>query len=100
MNIFIVNQNPESNYNDSEGEFYNYPTSIPNGKQVGVGDLLLFLLSSKSALKLNLGESRVTGIAKIDDITFYDQFEKQYLNRTDFNVLLLNRCCTYKTFYL
>ncbi len=30
----------------------------------------------------------------------YDQFEKQYLNRTDFNVLLLNRCCTYKTFYL
>ncbi len=77
MNIFIVNQNPESNYNDSEGEFYNYPRSIPNGKQVGVGDLLLFLLSSKSALKLNLGESRVTGIAKIDDITFYDQFEKQ-----------------------
>ncbi len=76
MNIFIVNQNPESNYNDSEGEFYNYPTSIPNGKQVAVGDLLLFLLSSKSASKMNLGEFRITGISKIDNITYYNQFEK------------------------
>ncbi len=52
MNIFIVNQNPDSKYNDVEGQYYNYPTSIPNGKQVKVGDYLIFSLSSLSAKNL------------------------------------------------
>jgi hypothetical protein len=77
MNIFIINQNPDSIYNDSDGEFYNYPTSIPNGKQIQVGDLFLFLLSTKHAAKLKLGEFRITGIAKIDNITIYNDHEKQ-----------------------
>lgn len=77
MNIYIVSQNPDSNYNDSEGKHYDYPTSIPNGKQIKVGDLLLFALSSKAAIKLKFGEGRITGIAKIDDITTYVQGNKQ-----------------------
>jgi hypothetical protein len=77
MNIYLVSQNPDSNYNDSAGEHYDYPTSIPNGKQIKVGDLLLFALSSKAALKLKFGEGRITGIAKIDDITIYSQDGKQ-----------------------
>lgn len=77
MNIYLVSQNPDSNYNDSEGKHYDYPTSIPNGKQLKVGDLLLFALSSKSAVKLNFGNHRITGIAKIDNITLYNQVNKQ-----------------------
>lgn len=77
MNIYIVNQNPDSIYNDSDGEFYNYPTSIPNGKQVQVGDIFIFLISSKQAEKLKLGEYRITGIAKIDNIAIYNDHEKQ-----------------------
>jgi hypothetical protein len=77
MNIFIVNQNPDSKYNDVEGQYYNYPTSIPNGKQIKVGDYLIFNLSSISAKKLNLGENRITGIAKIDNITLYNHEDKQ-----------------------
>lgn len=77
MNIYLVSQNPDSNYNDSAGEHYDYPTSIPNGKQIKVGDLLLFALSSKAALKLKFGEGRITGIAKIDNITSYSLVGKQ-----------------------
>jgi len=47
MNIFLVSQNPDSKYNDVEGQHYDYPTSIPNGKQIKVGDCLIFVLSSK-----------------------------------------------------
>ena len=77
MNIFLVSQNPDSKYNDVEGQHYDYPTSIPNGKQIRVGDCLIFCLSSKSAKQLNLGDNRITGIAKIDNITIYNQENKQ-----------------------
>jgi hypothetical protein len=71
MNIFIVNQNPDSEYNDKDGERYDYPLSIPNGRQISVGDILIFNLSYKFAKKMKLGESRLTGIAKIDHIEHY-----------------------------
>ena len=71
MNIFIVNQNPESSYNDEVGKHYDYPTSIPNGKQIKIGDLLIFNLNYKTTRKLNLGNCRLLGIAKIDEITNY-----------------------------
>ena len=77
MNLFLVSQNPDSKYNDVEGQHYDYPTSIPNGKQIKVGDCLIFILSSKSARQLNLGDSRITGIAKIDNITLYNHKDKQ-----------------------
>ena len=77
MNIFLVSQNPDSKYNDVEGQHYDYPTSIPNGQQIEVGDYLLFSLSSKSAKQLDLGENRITGIAKIDNIQLYNHEDKQ-----------------------
>ena len=77
MSIFIINQNPDSKYNDEEGKQYDYPTSIPNGKQVKIGDYFIFNLSAKSAKKQKLGDKRLTGIAKIDDITLYNQEGKK-----------------------
>ena len=77
MNIFIVSQNPDSKYNDVEGQHYDYPTSIPNGMQIKIGDYLIFGISAKAAKKLNLGNNRIMGIAKIDNITIYNQASKQ-----------------------
>lgn len=72
MNFYIANQNPDSIYNDMEGKHYEYPTGIPNGKQLKVGDYLLFNLNKKSTVKLSLGDRRLTGIAKIDDIQIFN----------------------------
>ncbi len=77
MDIFIVNQNPDSKYNDEEGKRYDYPTSIANGKQIKIGDILIFNLSSKSSKKQNLGNKRIIGIAKIDSIIKYDTGTKE-----------------------
>jgi hypothetical protein len=77
MNIFFVNQNPDSKYNDEVGKRYDYPTSIANGKQIKVGDILIFNLSSKSSKKLNLGAKRIIGIGKIDSIIIYDNEIKE-----------------------
>ena len=67
MDIFVVNQNPDSKYNDEVGKRYDYPTSIPNGKQIKIG----------SSKKLKLGNKRITGIGKIDSITFYNSETKE-----------------------
>jgi hypothetical protein len=77
MNIFIVNQNPDSKYNDEEGRHYDFPTSIPNGRQIKLGDVFIFNLAAKIAKKQKLGDKRLTGIAKIDNITFYNQNGKE-----------------------
>ena len=36
-----------SKYNDEEGKRYDYPTSIPNGQQIKMGDIFIFNLSVK-----------------------------------------------------
>ena len=77
MNIFIINQNPDSKYNDEEGKRYDYPTSIPNGQQIKIGDVFMFNLSVKTTKKQKLGDKRLTGIAKIDNITLYNQDGKE-----------------------
>ena len=76
--LFIVNQNPGSAYNDVEGERYEYPTSIPNGKQIQTYDYLLFNLSKKVARSLGDEKKRITGLAQIDDISKYNQNGKEY----------------------
>jgi hypothetical protein len=77
MDIFVVLQDPVSKYNDVEGKYYNYPTSIPNGKQIREGDFLLFFMSSKASKKLGHNYNLLTGLAKIDNITLYSHFNKQ-----------------------
>jgi hypothetical protein len=74
MNLYIVNQNPQSNYNDKEGVEYEFPTKIPNGKNIKTGDKLIFNLSKKVAQKLNLSNCTITGIARVDKVV---QFQIQ-----------------------
>lgn len=76
MRIFIVNQNPESDYDDVDGERYNYPTSIPCGKRISAGDILIFNLAKKAAVKLHIYPNRLTGIAMIDEVVKYEQKDK------------------------
>ena len=77
MKVFIVNQNPNSIYDDVEGERYQYPKKIPCGRQIDVGDFLVFNVSKKAAIKLGLANKRITGIARISEIIDYKQNEKE-----------------------
>jgi hypothetical protein len=76
-NIFIVNQNPKSKYNDKEGLEYEYPTKIPNGKNINKGDLLIFNLSKKVALSLKMGDATISGIARVNKVTKFQKNGKQ-----------------------
>ena len=73
QDLFIDNQNPKSKYDDKEGMEYEYPTSIPNGKNIKKGDILIFNLSKKVAISLKLGNATISGIARVKDVT---QFQK------------------------
>jgi hypothetical protein len=77
MNVFIVNQNPNSIYDDLEGKRYQYPKRIPCGRQISIGDFLVFNLSKKVALKSKFIDGRITDIAKISDITSYNEQGKE-----------------------
>lgn len=78
INFFLVNQNPNSVYNDVEFELYEYPTIIPNGKQIKKGDFLLFNLSKKEANKNGNINQRIFGIAEIEKIKNYINNNKEY----------------------
>ena len=69
QDIFIVNQNPVSKYDDKEGLEYEYPTKIPNGKNIKKGDLLIFNMSKKVAANLKLADATISGIARVNQVT-------------------------------
>lgn len=75
LNIFIVNQNEQSKYNDIEGIEYEFPTKIPNGKTIKEGDLLIFNFSKKEAIRLNLNNATISGIARVDKIIYFRKNE-------------------------
>lgn len=77
QDIFIVNQNPGSKYEDKEGLEYEYPTSIPNGKNIKKGDILIFNLSKKVANSLKFGDATISGIARVKDITKFQKNNRQ-----------------------
>jgi hypothetical protein len=77
QNIFIVNQNPISKYNDKEGLEYEYPTKIPNGKNIKRVDLLIFNLSKKVAVSLKMGDATISGIARVNKVTIFQKNGKQ-----------------------
>lgn len=77
QDIFIVNQNPSSKYDDKEGLEYEYPTSIPNGKNIKKGDILIFNLSKKVAINLKFGNATISGIARVKDITKFQKNNRQ-----------------------
>lgn len=64
MATWLVLQKQESEYSDEEGICYNYPLSIPNGRQIQPGDYLICSLTSKEAEE----GKRIFGIGRIDDI--------------------------------
>jgi hypothetical protein len=72
FNIFIVNQNPSSKYDDKEGIAYDYPSSIPNAKQIRRGDIFIFNMAKKYARELKLDDRTLFGIAKVGDINEYN----------------------------
>ena len=51
MNFFIVTQNENSKYGSEGCERYHFPTRIPNGKKIAVGDVLMFSMSKSDARK-------------------------------------------------
>jgi len=77
QDVFIVNQNPKSKYDDKEGMEYEYPTNIPNGKNIKKGDILIFNLSKKVAITLKLGDATISGIARVNSVTKFQKNEKQ-----------------------
>ena len=48
-NVYFVFQKPESAYHDLPFERYDFPVSIPNGRNLTTGDLVVFDLTSKGA---------------------------------------------------
>ena len=77
QDIFIVNQNPSSKYEDKEGLEYEYPTSIPNGKNIKKGDILIFNLSKKVAVSLKFGNATLSGIARVKNVTIFQKNKRQ-----------------------
>ena len=49
MSIWLVLHKKHSGYGDIIGETYEYPTGIPNSKQISIGDHIVFCLTKKSA---------------------------------------------------
>ena len=66
-NSWIVLQKPESAYNDVEGECYEYPANIPNGRRISEGD---YLICSRSK-HTSVDGKRIIGIGRIEHIESY-----------------------------
>src|SRR4051794_13455068 len=64
VRAWMVLQAEQSIYGDSTGEHYEYPPSIPNGRQMRAGDLVVCINSSKDAVD----SRRVFGVATIGEI--------------------------------
>jgi hypothetical protein len=71
--IWLVATKPESGYEDTAGDFYHYPSHIPNGKQVSRGDILLLfkpLQSSRKRAKIPGKPARLVAIGLVDRIEY------------------------------
>ena len=72
MTVFFVTQKPDSGYDDKEGVGYEYPTSIPNGRQVSEGDYLVCMLPKNLAERnTDLGWGRILGVGVVRSISKY-----------------------------
>ena len=68
MTVFLVLQKPFSKYSDVRGHGYEYPTSIPNGRNIEEGDYLVCCLTKKNATDgqrvFGVGESDSSGTTR------------------------------------
>ena len=62
--VWIVAQKKKSAYNDVEGESYEYPASIPNGKNISMGD---YLVCSRTKKEAKNGK-RIIGVGRVEKI--------------------------------
>jgi len=62
--VWIVAQKKKSAYKDVEGKSYEYPASIPNGKQISKGD---YLICSRTKAESKNGK-RIIGVGRIEAI--------------------------------
>lgn len=74
MSVFIVLQKPKSKYDDAEGICYEYPLSIPNGRQIQVGDYLVCSLTKKTSKD----GRRIFGFGRVELIHHYEKDEREY----------------------
>jgi hypothetical protein len=75
-NVYFVFQKPESAYHDLPFERYDFPVSIPNGRNLTTGDLVVFDLTSKGAQLINGNkELRLTGFGVVGEIIEYQTDE-------------------------
>lgn len=75
-NVYFVFQKPESEYHDLPFERYDFPVSIPNGRNLKIGDLMIFDLTSKGAQAINGDKNRrLTGLAVVGEIIEYKSNE-------------------------
>ncbi len=74
MSVFMVLQKPESKYDDAEGICYEYPLSIPNGRQIDAGDYLICTLTAKTSE----GGKRIFGVGRVEVISHYEKEGRDY----------------------
>jgi len=84
---WIVLQKPVSSYNDVEGECYEYPATIPNGRQISEGDYLICSRSHHTAID----GKRIIGLGRIEVI-------EQYFRESDGREMCVARYGWYRDF--
>jgi transcriptional regulator with XRE-family HTH domain len=79
--VWIVAQKKKSAYKDVEGKSYEYPASIPNGKQISKGD---YLICSRTKAEAKAGK-RIIGVGRIEAIQIQrDAFTGKEIRTADY----------------
>ena len=79
--VWIVAQKEKSRYKDVEGESYEYPASIPNGKQIKKGD---YLICSRTKQEATDGK-RIIGVGRVEIIhSETDSFTGKEMRTADY----------------
>jgi len=67
MSTWLVLQRPSSGYNDEPGISYEYPLSIPNGRQIKANDILIVV----EPLRVSGSKKRIIGWGVVDHVITY-----------------------------
>jgi transcriptional regulator with XRE-family HTH domain len=79
--VWVVAQKKNSAYKDVEGESYEYPASIPNGKQISKGD---YLICSRTKAESKDGK-RILGVGRVEAIHIEnDPFSGKEMRTADY----------------
>ncbi|MBK9538811.1 MAG: HNH endonuclease [Flavobacteriales bacterium] len=76
MSTWIVLQSPSSGYNDEPGISYEYPHSIPNGRQIRANDILIVV----EPLRITGSTKRLIGWGVVDHVISYERNGRSMAN--------------------